>query len=211
MPRFWQPREKALKTFLTHNAVRTTHYIIKMPQLERSYTVPLRREWLKAPRYKRAKKAVIALKQFLQKHMKTEDVRLGRKLNLELWKQGIRAPPPRVKVNVVKTEEGVAYAELFPHKYELNLKEPEKKGVAKVVEKIIGKKEEKPAAEKVEEKKPTADEKKPEAAEGKHAHEKPEEHAKEVALKKQLEKKMKGRQPKSKAFPEEQMKAPKGQ
>ena len=37
--------------------------------LERTYNVPLRKEWLKVPKYKRAKKAVTALRQFLVKHM----------------------------------------------------------------------------------------------------------------------------------------------
>lgn len=84
-----------------------------MAQTERTYVVPLRKEWLKAQRYKRAKKAVIGLRKFLQKHMKSDDVRLGKHLNLELWKHGIRNPPSKVKVNVSKDEKGVVKAELF--------------------------------------------------------------------------------------------------
>ena len=49
----------------------------------RTYTVPLRKEWLKVPKYKRAKKAVTALKQFLVKHMKSENVKLGKYVNQE--------------------------------------------------------------------------------------------------------------------------------
>lgn len=84
-----------------------------MAQTERTYVVPLRKEWLKAPRYKRTKKAVIGLRKFLQKHMKSEDVKLGKHLNLELWKHGIRNPPSKIKVNVSKDEKGVVKAELF--------------------------------------------------------------------------------------------------
>jgi ribosomal protein L31E len=40
----------------------------KKPVLERTYNVPLRREYLKVPRYRRAKKAVTALKEFVSKH-----------------------------------------------------------------------------------------------------------------------------------------------
>ena len=36
-------------------------------KLERVYNVPLRKEWLKVPKYKRSKKALAALKQFLAK------------------------------------------------------------------------------------------------------------------------------------------------
>ena len=39
-------------------------------ELEREYIVPLKRGSLKVPRYKRAKKAVKTLKEFLAKHMK---------------------------------------------------------------------------------------------------------------------------------------------
>ena len=46
--------------------------------LERTYNVPLRKEFLKVPKYKRAKKAVKALKQFLAKHMKSDNVKIGK-------------------------------------------------------------------------------------------------------------------------------------
>lgn len=82
--------------------------------LERTYTIPLRKEWLKSPKFKRTKKAVIALRQFLSRHMKAEEenVRLGKYLNEFVWSHGIRAPPPRVKVNVVKDDKGIVKAEL---------------------------------------------------------------------------------------------------
>lgn len=84
-----------------------------MANLERTYTIPLRKEWLKVSRYKRAKKAVKGVLTFLQKHMKSQDVRLGRLLNVELWKHGIRNPPSRVKVTAVKDDKNVVRAELF--------------------------------------------------------------------------------------------------
>ena len=56
-----------------------------MAALERTYTIPLRREFQKAPKYKRAKKAVTAVREFMQKHMKTENVLIGPKLNIKLW------------------------------------------------------------------------------------------------------------------------------
>ena len=46
--------------------------------LERTYNVPLRREWLKAPKYKRSKKAIAALKQFVAKHMKAAEDEEGK-------------------------------------------------------------------------------------------------------------------------------------
>lgn len=81
--------------------------------LERTYIVPLRREWLKAPKYKRAKRAVSALNAFLVRHMKSEDIRIGTSVNLEIWKHGIKNPPGKIKINVVKDDKGVVRAELF--------------------------------------------------------------------------------------------------
>ena len=80
--------------------------------LERTYNVPLRKEYMKAPRWNRTKKAVTALRQFLAKHMKSEEVLLSKELNEFLWKHGIQNPPHHVKVKAVKDDKGVVKAEL---------------------------------------------------------------------------------------------------
>jgi large subunit ribosomal protein L31e len=80
--------------------------------IERVYNIPLRKEFQKAPKYKRAKKAANALRSFLVKHMKSENVKIGKYLNLELWKHGIKNPPHHVKVNAVKYDDGKVVAEL---------------------------------------------------------------------------------------------------
>ncbi len=81
--------------------------------LERTYNVPLRKEYMKAPRWNRTKKAVTALRQFLAKHMKSENVLLSKELNEAVWKHGIKNPPHHIKVKAVKDEKGVVKAELF--------------------------------------------------------------------------------------------------
>jgi len=81
--------------------------------LERTYNVPLRKEYMKAPRWNRTKKAVTALRQFLAKHMKSEEVILSRELNESMWKHGIKNPPHHIKVKAVKDDKGVVKAELF--------------------------------------------------------------------------------------------------
>lgn len=114
--------------------------------MERTYIVPLRKGWLKAQRYKRAKKAVHTLQEFLKKHMKSEDVRIGTYLNLEIWKHGIKNPPSRVKVNAVKDDKGVVRAELFGAPVSEVKKPEEKKGIIKkITEKVTGKETVKPA------------------------------------------------------------------
>lgn len=80
---------------------------------ERTYNVPLRKEYLKVPNWKRTEKAVVAMKQFLSRHMKSEDVRLGKDVNEKIWQHGIRNPPHHVKITAHKSADGVVHAELF--------------------------------------------------------------------------------------------------
>ncbi len=84
-----------------------------MAKLERTYIIPLRREWLKAPKYKRAKKAIAAIKEFIAKHMKSTEIRLSKELNEAVWTRGIKSPPHHIKVNLVKDDEGKVTATLF--------------------------------------------------------------------------------------------------
>ena len=114
--------------------------------MERTYVIPLRKGWLKAAKYKRAKKAVNTVREFLVRHMKSEDIRIGRHLNLFIWRHGIRCPPSRVKVNASKDDKGVVRAELFGAPMP-EVKKEEKKGVMKkIAEKVTGT----PAETKVE-------------------------------------------------------------
>ena len=132
-------------------------------QLERTYTIPLRREFLKVPKYKRAKKATTAIKQFLSKHMKSDDVRVGTAVNEKVWEHGMRNPPSKVKVQVVKDEKGVVRAELF------GAKAVEKKEVSKKAAKKETKAVEEKAAKKPEVSEAVAVESKAETAEAKPA------------------------------------------
>ena len=115
--------------------------------LERTYNVPLRKEFLKVPKYKRAKKAVTALKQFLVKHMKSDNVKIGKYLNDEIWKHGIKNPPHHVKLNAVKDKDGLITAELVgapvdKKEEEETKKEEEPKVEEKEVEQVSHNKEE---------------------------------------------------------------------
>lgn len=109
--------------------------------LERVYNVPLRKEFAKAPRWNRAKKATKALKEFLAKHMKSEDVKIGKYLNEELWKHGIKNPPHHVKVEAKKDSNGRVTAELVGAPKEQPKKEAKKKAKPKKAEKAETKEE----------------------------------------------------------------------
>ncbi len=134
--------------------------------LERTYIVPLRREWLKVPKYKRAKKAATALRQFAAKHMKAEIVKIGKYINLELWKHGIKNPPHKVKVICTKDDKGIVFVEMVgapaeKAKVEKKAKVAKKPVEAKVVEEASEPSEE-PKKEESKKEAPKAD--KPKAA-----------------------------------------------
>ena len=88
----------------------------KKVELEREYVIPLRKEVLKVPAYKRAKKAIRAIKEFLAKHMRVDErdvrkVKIDMYLNNEVWFKGIKKPLMKVKV-IARKIDGVVYAEL---------------------------------------------------------------------------------------------------
>ena len=85
--------------------------------IEREYIVPLRREYLNVPKYRRAKRAVHALKEFIAQHMKIYDrdlrkVKVDVYLNNEIRFRGMRSPLPKVRVKAIKYEDGTVSVKL---------------------------------------------------------------------------------------------------
>ncbi len=70
--------------------------------MERTYNVPLRKAFRNTPDHKKAKKAITALRNFVKKHMKAENVRLGQHVNQHIWQNGMKNPPHHVEVDCVK-------------------------------------------------------------------------------------------------------------
>ncbi len=139
--------------------------------IEREYIVPLRKEWLKVPKYKRAKKALRALKEFMVQHMKIYDrdlrkIKVDIYLNNEIKFRGNRKPAAKIKVKAIKYDDGIVELKLvtLPKHIEFELarkvrKEAEimKKAGEKETEKKEKvtpetKKEETTSEEKIEEK-----------------------------------------------------------
>lgn len=116
---------------------------------EKTFVIPLRKEFLKKPKYKRAKKAVSAVKTYIIKHMKVKEVKIGKHLNEKLWERGKKNPPPKIKVKSI-IEDDYARVELPEFEFEKKKEEPKKEGLK---EKLLGKKEEKPETEQRKEEK----------------------------------------------------------
>jgi large subunit ribosomal protein L31e len=79
-----------------------------MPE-ERIYVIPLG-EVKKAPRHRRTMRAVKLVREFLRRHMKSEEIKLDQALNSKLWGRGAKHPLPRIRVRVVKQDDGSVQA-----------------------------------------------------------------------------------------------------
>jgi len=158
--------------------------------LEREYIIPLRRQWLKVPEYKRANKAVKAIKQFLVKHMKVYDrdlrkIKIDILLNNELRFRGMRKPPAKIKVKAKKYDDGIVKVELaeIPKviKYKLDKEKKKEKEIdKKKTEEEKRKEETRKAAEKAKEEQEAEEKEEPTATKEK---EEKKEAVKEAGLK----------------------------
>lgn len=103
--------------------------------LERNYVIPLRQETLKVAYYRKAEKAMRAVKEFISRHMKSSEVKVGKYLNLEIWKHGMKNPPHKVKVTAAKDDKGKVFVELLGAPKEMP--KAEEKKPAKKEEKTV--------------------------------------------------------------------------
>jgi len=126
---------------------------------EATYTIPLRKEVLKVAKYDRLKKAVITVKAFLIKHVKSTNIWLGPELNKKLHEKGRKNIPGKIQIKVLKDQDKFK-AELvgFPIPLEKDKEEKDKK---KKEPKEEEKKEMSKEAAKVEETKKETTDKEP--------------------------------------------------
>jgi large subunit ribosomal protein L31e len=73
---------------------------------EKIYTIPLRHVWVVTPRGKRAPRAVRDVRDFVSRHMKSEEVVVSNEVNEAIWSRGINKPPRKISVRAVKDKEG---------------------------------------------------------------------------------------------------------
>ena len=77
-----------------------------MSEEERVYTINLAKVIL-TPRSRRSKRAINMIREFAMKHMKSEEVKIDEELNELVWKRGIRRPPRKVRVKIVRDPDGI--------------------------------------------------------------------------------------------------------
>ncbi|MFH0929280.1 MAG: 50S ribosomal protein L31e [Candidatus Aenigmatarchaeota archaeon] len=99
---------------------------------EKIFTIPLKKAFDKS-RVHRAEDASKLVRKYLIRHMKSENVKLGKSINEGLWERGMQSPPRKIRVHAVK-EDDTVYSELLgveiktPSKEEIKKKEEKKKG-----------------------------------------------------------------------------------
>ena len=113
-----------------------------MTDIERIYTINLRKEWLKEPRAKRAKRAIKTVRDFVGRHTKAKEVKISKGINEMIFAHGFKKPPGKIKVKV-KGDVSAVEVRLIDEPEE---KKMEKKSVS-IREKISGKKPEEPEKE----------------------------------------------------------------
>ena len=80
--------------------------------LTRVYTINLGRAWL-TPEHKRTDRVVNMIREFATKHMKSDEIKLEQDLNRQIWARGKTNPPRKVRVKMVKDEDGVVTVSLY--------------------------------------------------------------------------------------------------
>jgi large subunit ribosomal protein L31e len=80
--------------------------------LTRVYTINLGRAWL-TPEHKRTDRVINMIREFATKHMKSDEIKLEQDLNRQIWSRGKTHPPRKVRVKMVKDEDGVVTISLY--------------------------------------------------------------------------------------------------
>ena len=74
---------------------------------ERIYTVPLRRAYWSGSRLRRSNRAVRVLREFVERHMKPEELLIQPEVNERIWARGIQKPPRRVRIRATKNSDNL--------------------------------------------------------------------------------------------------------
>ena len=74
---------------------------------ERIYTVPLRKAYWTGSRLRRANRSVRILKEFVERHMKPEELLIQPEVNEEIWSRGMQKPPRRLRIRATKNADNL--------------------------------------------------------------------------------------------------------
>ena len=78
----------------------------------RVYTINLGKAWI-TPEHKRTDRVINMIREFAERHMKSNEIKLDQDLNRQLWSRGKTNPPRKVRVKMVKEEDGAVTVSLY--------------------------------------------------------------------------------------------------
>src|SRR5919109_4322641 len=80
--------------------------------ISRVYTINLGKAWI-SPQHRRTDRVINMIREFATKHMKSTEIKLDQDLNRQIWSRGKTNPPRKVRVKMVKDEDGVVTVSLY--------------------------------------------------------------------------------------------------
>jgi large subunit ribosomal protein L31e len=80
--------------------------------ITRVYTINLGKAWI-SPQHRRTDRVINMIREFARKHMKSDQIKLEQDLNRQIWSRGKTNPPRKVRVKMVRDEEGVVTVSLY--------------------------------------------------------------------------------------------------
>jgi len=89
-----------------------TRNLSSSENVTRIQTMNLGRAWI-TPRYRRTDRVINMIREFAKKSMKSEEVKLDQDLNRLIWRRGKANPPRRVRLKLVKDEDGTVVVSMF--------------------------------------------------------------------------------------------------
>jgi len=81
--------------------------------VERVYTINLRKELIETPRWRRANRAIKLIREFVQRHMKSDKIKLDQRLNEKIWERSGKKPVMKLRIKVKKDDDGTVHVTLF--------------------------------------------------------------------------------------------------
>jgi len=79
---------------------------------EKILTINLRKNLIKSRKWEKAKDYLKVLRELLRRKFKTDKIKIDGKLNEKIWERSIENPPSKLKIRVIKSDDGTIKAEL---------------------------------------------------------------------------------------------------
>jgi large subunit ribosomal protein L31e len=78
----------------------------------RIYTVNLAKAW-DTPKYRRTDRVINIIREFTQRHMQTNKVKIDQDLNRHIWSRGKTNPPRKIRLRMIKEDDDTVVVSSF--------------------------------------------------------------------------------------------------